>query len=491
MYKSILQLNEIGIKSIEKIIKSFLSDGTKTIGDLVTELDKPIQEFQRNIIKEILEMIDEIYVNDKKRKETHYIEHRNEPNTILTTCGEVNYQRTYFECRNKEGYEYLADKYAGITPGMRKSQDVIIKSIEHAVDSSYRISGENATNTNDIVSKQAVMKDIHKLEIPVIMPEIKVKKKLKTLYINADEDHVSLQFHKNKGDIKSDKLGRKQNTIMPKLIYVFEGLEKESQNSKRNKLVNKHCFGGVYKDNGAFWEEVRDYIDTVYDEEYLEKIYIMGDGAPWIKKGLEVLGSKSIFVLDKFHLKQSIVKATAHLGDSVFDARTKIEDAISMEEVDELKEVFDIIAAMDVTSKAKRKQVLQIKGYLVNHWEAIIIRNNDEQSRIGCSAEGSISHIFSSRLSSRPLGWSKIGADKMARLRVYTENGGKVYDLLNYQEEKEERKIEEDIREKTDKKIRKERARYTDAFEHSTIALSMGKRTGLQIATKALRGICG
>lgn len=79
----------------------------------------------------------------------------------------------------------------------------------------------------------------------------------------------------------------------------------------------------------------------------------------------------------------------------------------------------------------------------------------------------------------------------MSRLRIYTENGGEVYDLLNYQQEKAERKIEEEIREKMDKKIRKERMKYTDAFEHSTIALSMGKRTGLQIATKALRGICG
>ena len=73
-------------------------------------------------------------------------------------------------------YEYLVDTYAGITPRMRKSQDVVIKSIEHVVNSSYRMSGENATNTNDIVSKQAVMKDIHKLEIPSIIPEVKTKK---------------------------------------------------------------------------------------------------------------------------------------------------------------------------------------------------------------------------------------------------------------------------------------------------------------------------
>ena len=56
---------------------------------------------------------------------------------------------------------------------MRKGQDVVIKSIEHAVEASYRISGENATNIEDIVSKQAVMKDIHKLEIPAIITKVK------------------------------------------------------------------------------------------------------------------------------------------------------------------------------------------------------------------------------------------------------------------------------------------------------------------------------
>ncbi len=30
------------------------------------EIEKPLQELQRNIIKEMLEAIDKIYVNDKK-----------------------------------------------------------------------------------------------------------------------------------------------------------------------------------------------------------------------------------------------------------------------------------------------------------------------------------------------------------------------------------------------------------------------------------------
>ena len=36
----------------------------------------------------------------------------------------------------------------------------------------------------------------------------------------------------------------------------------------------------------------------------LEKIYISGDGASCIKTELDILGSKSQFILDKFHLNK-------------------------------------------------------------------------------------------------------------------------------------------------------------------------------------------
>ena len=48
------------------------------------------------------------------------------------------------------------------------------------------------------------------------------------------------------------------------------------------------------------------------------------------------------------------------------------------------------------------------------------VRNRKDN--IHCSVEGHISHIFSDRLSSRPLGWSVVGADKMAQLRVCKRN---------------------------------------------------------------------
>ena len=51
----------------------------------------------------------------------------------------------------------------------------------------------------------------------------------------------------------------------------------------------------------------------------------------------------------------------------------------------------------------------------------------------GSSTEGHVSHVLSSRMSSRPMGWSRTGAGKMAQLRAYYYNGGDMLELVRYQ----------------------------------------------------------
>ena len=38
-------------------------------------------------------------------------------------------------------------------------------------------------------------------------------------------------------------------------------------------------------------------------------------------------------------------------------------------------------------------------------------------------------------MSSRPLGWSRLGVDKMSRLRIYRENKGNMLELVRYQKQ--------------------------------------------------------
>src|SRR5665648_71400 len=96
-----------------------------------------IQQFNEFGVKEI----EKVYKRDKDRKKKYNIERKGDKNTILTTCGEVSYQRTYFKSKETGIYEYLADKAVGVTRNMRKSEDVSIKAIENATDMSYRLSG--------------------------------------------------------------------------------------------------------------------------------------------------------------------------------------------------------------------------------------------------------------------------------------------------------------------------------------------------------------
>ena len=46
-----------------------------------------------------------------------------------------------------------------------------------------------------------------------------------------------------------------------------------------------------------------------------------------------------------------------------------------------------------------------------------------------------MSHVLSSRMSTGPMGWSKTGADKMARLRAWYWNGGDMLELARYQKQ--------------------------------------------------------
>lgn len=56
----------------------------------------------------------------------------------------------------------------------------------------------------------------------------------------------------------------------------------------------------------------------------------------------------------------------------------------------------------------------------------------------GCSAEGHVSSVYSERMSSRSMGWSETGSDRMCKLKCFIRNHGqeKVIDLVNYRRER-------------------------------------------------------
>ena len=332
-------------------------------------------EFGRKIYQECLKEIEENIRQSEFRKKNYYVEHKADRRTLLTTFRNLEIERAYYKPKNGGKSVYLLDKYVGLAPHDKVSLAVKTKFVEEAVETSCQKGGEKACMTEDVVSKQTAKNTIHELEVE-LEEEIPVqKKKIKNLHIQADED---------------------------------------------------------------LWLEVQQYIYDNYDTEYLENVYIAGDGAPWIVAGCRVL-EKSKFVLDKYHLGKYIYKATTHLDDSQQAAKEFIYGAINERDFDGVMRLLQKCYA-STDQEYKKKEVTECARYIKNNWLGIMVRIDDGGAVWGCSAEGHISHVLSARESSRPMGWSKKGVDRISRLRVLTRNEPKIIDLMEYQDKKQRKK---------------------------------------------------
>ncbi len=425
MNNSIHQFSEEGVKKLSKVFESYTEDLTK-IAEMVQGVTDEVVNLGVSIIAEEWESYDELL---RKRKDLRPGWHivRKDAVVRTTSLGDVCYERTLFKNVETGVSCYLLDQLMQLDKHTRITEDAEARILEEAVESSYRKGGKNASIVGADITKETVMNKIHALQFPPVKPT-EEKKQLSKLYIDADEDHVSLQYLEKKGDIKKPR----QNTVMPYIAYVYEGIDVEEDG--RPKLINPKYFGGIYEGTEGvkqFWDEVYEYIEKAYDTDALKIININGDGASWIKTGVKYI-KQAKFVLDKYHMHKYIVAATAHLKDSKEDARAKIYRAIHKKKKYMAEEVFDRILAI-TEEENRQKAVLRAKGYIMENWSGIMLSMAGKDEKVGCSAEGHVSHVYSDRMSSRPLGWCHTGADKMARLRIYRQNKGNMLELVRYQ----------------------------------------------------------
>ena len=388
MITSIQHFCENGVKRLTNVFKTYTDDLTK-IAEMVYGVTDEVTRLGCSMIAEEWESYDELLRERKDLRQGWYIVRRDET-SLLTSLGEVVYHKTLFKNVATGESCYLLDQLMGLGHHARITEDAEARILLEASESSYRKGGASASINGESISKEAVMNKLHRLEFPAL--KTVEKKELRTLYIDADEDHVALQYLEKKGDIRNPRI----NTVMPWIIYVYEGVEGDEEG--RPHLINPKYFG---------------------------------DGAAWIRTGEKII-PKSKYALDKYHMHKYIIAATSHLEDSAEDARGEIYRAIHRKKKWMAEGAFDRI--IGITDKeTKRKAVEQAKAYILGNWSGIMIAMKSGDSNVRCSAEGHVSHVYADRMSSRPLGWCRTGADKMSRLRIYRQNQGNMLELVRYQ----------------------------------------------------------
>lgn len=460
MYYSIQDFIENGIANLEECEKSLMKNPLNWT-DQILGIQQILRKFGAAVISELLEECNTILENSIKRRAFWRIKDRTKKH-LLTSVGMIGFTHTRFEHKETGKTAYLLDQILGIQPHARISRDLECRLLEEAAQSSYRKAGYTASE-QDPVSGQTVMRHVHRLKcIRQTNGQDQEKRRVKQLYVEADEDHIALQFHEKKGDIKRFK-GHGDNGRIIKLVYVHEGIETEG---KRRSLKHRKYFGGYYtgEENKRLWEEVKEYIEETYDTDSLETIYFQSDGGGWMKKGMELLGAD--FVLDEFHLKKYVKRMVRSTGEPEREA--EVNDWIKEGKKKELEEWVKEKAA--VLEEKEGKKLENSYGYIKRNWKGVRNRVGKKVGVLGSSTESHVSHVISARMSSRPMGWSKEGAKKLSFLRIYWKNGGKMEQLLSEERRCEEKRGEEKILSAAElihweKQTKKHNGKYVDAVQ--------------------------
>lgn len=431
MLESIQHFNEISVNIFAELIGEFYKTPTQ-FAPFIRGITEELHKVGLILVKETLETMDRMLRDSGKRAMEWTVEQRTEKE-LLTSLGEVKFHKTLFENKQSGEMCYLLDRILGLEKGERITEDALAAIYEEAVQTSYRKGGE-AASIMDTVSKQTVKNKLHALKFPQVWKKPSHKKTVDYLYIEADEDHIALQFRENKGDLKRDENGRKNNTMITKLVYVHEGVEPVAPKSTRYRLVNPYyfCSTAKYTTNEEMWDEVYAYLNEQYDLDKVKRIYVNSDGGGWIKSGMRRI-SGLVHVLDGYHLGISIRKLVNHMKDSADDAADEVRRVIRTGTKKEFQELAEQLGGYFEDEPGK--SFADNRDYILSHWSAAKYRLSGAEGKIGSSTEGHVYHVLASRMSTKPLGWSTKGADRMAQLRAYYLNGGDMLELARFQKQ--------------------------------------------------------
>lgn len=364
-------------------------------------------------------------IRESGKRKASYTVQRSRSRTLISGAGDITFTHTLYKDQDGKS-RCLLDELLRLPDRERFTPVAEARVLNEAAVHSYQHAADSIQTNGQTITKTTVMNKVHSIEkeIPQMEKSLGKKKPCKYLYIEADEDHIHRQ-----------KDGKNQGCFMGKLIYLFEG--KEESCKGRRKWISPFYFGGLYAGgdaNACLWEMVDAYIQQHYDQDVLKCVYINSDGAGWIRAATSYVG-KSKLVADRFHLMNYINRVTRYTLGEERITKGRFYKYIYK---DRLLAAKKLLTRIQNHCEGSDRAVEECRKYLVGNWEYIQRAFHDKHV-LGCSAEGHVSSVYSERMSSRPMGWSETGCDRMCKLRCFIRNYGreKVIDLVSYRRERE------------------------------------------------------
>jgi hypothetical protein len=395
-------------ETTKKILEYYQENGLIALRRMSEDIKTISDGMAREMLKAIISEADKAVTDARKerRRDGTRIRQSKVPREIYTALGPLTYERTYFDVEG--GHEYILDGILGVDSYERVDAGVSARLVNGAAKASYGRSAEVFAGGN--VSRQTVRNKVMNTGEAAYVPERKAETP-EAIHIFADEDHVSL---------------RDGTTAVVPLITLCEGKRRICEG--RFELTEPIHFHGFGMKSETVWGHVYALCAKKYDTDKIKEIYIYGDGAAWIETGMKFFVG-AVRVLDKFHLKSRMRRLLA--GDIGRTLAPRARAALSRGDKEKFAETAGFIAEATFwlmpegrERDGRLKTVAENGAYILSHWEAI--QNIGLPGSVGSCTEAMVSHVLSERFSRNPMGWSRPGLSKMAMIRVFVMNGGRI-----------------------------------------------------------------
>lgn len=396
----------------------------KKAGDVLNYVNfsDALHRYTKDLYKELFESIiielDQKFMESLERRERYESGgYRIRHIQTLNAYVEIK-RRVYIDKITRKCYYYV-DDFLGLPPKTLYDPCVVAEVLNEAADNN------SMQKTGKIVGRMINFdSSLKKDDYAIPRQTIKNMIMRSTNNDNFKEELQELDTPESifaMGDEKwvSNQREQQDNTMI-KSIVVYD--DKKQISKGRNVLVNKHTISKIGSPE-EIWREALSYIDYVYDEDKLKNIYILGDGAAWIKSGIDELNFnkdiKITYIPDFFHIKQALNNISKD-----DDIKAILFSYICKNKKQSFKKVIDAL----IQKYPDRKDVIADKSnYILNNWKFL---QTSLKLPYGCCMESQISHTYAAIFANLPKGYKIKTIEALLKLRTMFVNNSNI--RLNY-----------------------------------------------------------
>jgi len=398
-------------------------DDLPTLKEIESNLFQELQVVFQNTLQSILEELDEqlMHHRDFKRFENR----EKQATTLATMFGHVTINRRKYLDRETGDRVALLDQYLEYDGGDSLSPFLTEMAVKWAVRGpSYRDARDRFCDLlgYQATSHESIRQEVLKIQPKEIEPKKSIPKKEKDiLFLKVD----GLNVHKQRSTRKSREI---------KIGVVHEGWERIHPSSEDYQLENK-SYRATIENGETFWEDFSRYLYGKYVITDRTHIVINGDGAPWIRSGVDYFPN-AIYTYDRYHLKPWIKKA---LGKRTKKERQRVYKAADANDpIALLTTIAEAEKAEEDTEK--QEEIGELRQFVLNNQDAFrdyreILKEKDGSldtswMRPMGSGESNM-NLFSRRLKKMGYSWAKAGLIGMLNASIHHLEGTLIQAIRN------------------------------------------------------------